>query len=222
MDRRLACEVELSSTGDCRRWKQFIWTSPAEICDAMYDVKTQFFPQFLTFKMAEESLALARFIVVSIQSLFGTGRFDTNWSRFETLSKTIRNITCRKLIWFNSIFMPVAGGLEPSQEIFRFELNSAKKVELCLLKWTAVIGSYSSQVLSIILRLCTVVLLSNLKLSKGTKSYFCFAKYLRPTALKYLLIFYQSRQKQNGSKRTNNNPWTWPLGLFWFLRSSPV
>ena len=32
-------------------------TLSAEICDAMYDVTTQFFPQFLTFKTAEESVA---------------------------------------------------------------------------------------------------------------------------------------------------------------------
>ena len=31
-------------------------------------------------------------------------------------------------------------------EIFRFELNSATKVEFCLLKWTAVNGSYSFQI----------------------------------------------------------------------------
>ena len=60
----------------------------------------------------------------------------------------------------------------PPQEMFRFELNSTTKVEFCLLKWTAVNGSYGFQVLSIIARLCTVVLL----LFKGTKSYFCSAK----------------------------------------------
>ena len=43
------------------------------------------------------------------------------------------------------------GGLNPNPpEIFRFDLNSATKVEFCLLKWTAVNGSYSFQVLSII------------------------------------------------------------------------
>ena len=41
---------------------------------------------------------------------------------------------------------------------------------------------------------------------------------IRPTALKYLLIFHQNRQKQNGSKCTYDNSWTWPLELFWFLR----
>ena len=35
---------------------------------------------------------------------------------------------------------------------------------------------YSFQVLSIIVRLCTVVLLCNLELCEGTKSYFCSAK----------------------------------------------
>ena len=41
----------------------------------------------------------------------------------------------------------------------------------------------------------------------------------RPTASKYLLFFFhQNRQKQNGSKCNNDNPWTWPLGLYWSLR----
>ena len=80
------------------------------------------------------------------------------------------------------LFRPVAagevGGLEPPppSEIFRFELNSATKVKFCLLTWTAVNGSYSFVVLSIIVRLFTVVLLYNLELRKGTKSYFCSAK----------------------------------------------
>ena len=75
--------------------------------------------------------------------------------------------------WNFFYFRPLAGG---EAKIFRFELNSATKVEFCLLKWTAVNGSYSFQVLSIIVRLCTVVLLCNLELCKGTKSYFCSAK----------------------------------------------
>ena len=59
-----------------------------------------------------------------------------------------------------------AGGLDPPPpEIFRFELNSATKVEFCLLTWTAVNHIC-------IVRLCTVVLLCNLELCKGTKSYF--------------------------------------------------
>ena len=37
---------------------------------------------------------------------------------------------------------------------FRFKLNSATKVEVCSLTWTAVNGSYSFQVLSVIVRLC--------------------------------------------------------------------
>ena len=73
-----------------------------------------------------------------------------------------------------SAIRPEAG--EEAAEIFRFELNSATKVEFCLLKWTAVNRSYSFQVLSIIVRLCTVVLLCNLEFCKGTKSYFCSAK----------------------------------------------
>ena len=44
------------------------------------------------------------------------------------------------------------GGLEPPLEIFRFELNSATKVEFSLLKWAAVNESYSFLVLSIIVR----------------------------------------------------------------------
>ena len=64
--------------------------------------------------------------------------------------------TCRKSIQFNSIFRG--------------------KVEFCLLKWTAVNGSYSFQVLSIIIRLCIVIILCKFKLCKGTKSYFCSAK----------------------------------------------
>ena len=67
-------------------------------------------------------------------------------------------------------------GRAPPSEIFRFELNSATIVEFCLLTWTAVNGSYSFKVLSIIVRLYTVVLLYNLELRKGTKSYFCSAK----------------------------------------------
>ena len=67
-------------------------------------------------------------------------------------------------------------GSSSPPEIFRFELNSATKVEFCLLEWTAVNGSYSFQVLSIIGRLCTVVLLCNSELCKGRKSYFCSAK----------------------------------------------
>ena len=55
------------------------------------------------------------------------------------------------------------GALAPT-EIFRFEQNSATKVEFCLLKWT------------IIVRLCAFVLQCNLELCKETKSYFCSAK----------------------------------------------
>ena len=77
-------------------------------------------------------------------------------------------------------FWPVAGGEAGGSSppgIFRFELNSATKVEFRLLTWTAIDGSYSNfQVLSIIARLSTVVLLCNLELCKGTKSYFCSAK----------------------------------------------
>ena len=45
-----------------------------EICDAMYDLTAQFFPQFLTFKMAEESVAREdvpsnRMLMAEIRSL---------------------------------------------------------------------------------------------------------------------------------------------------------
>ena len=54
-----------------------------------------------------------------------------------------------------------AGETQAPPEIFRFELNSAAKVEFCLLKWKAVNGTYSFQVLPIIVRLCAIVLLCN-------------------------------------------------------------
>ena len=68
-----------------------------------------------------------------------------------------------------------AGGARAPPEIFRLDLNSAMSGTLPL-KWIVVNGRYSFKVLSIILRLCTVVLLCNLELRKGTKSYFCSAK----------------------------------------------
>ena len=49
-------------------------------------------------------------------------------------------------------------GARTLPEIFRFGLNSATKVEFFSLKWTDVNESFSFQVLSIIVRLCTVVL----------------------------------------------------------------
>ena len=89
--------------------------------------------------------------------------------------------TCRKSIQFNSIFRPVAGGeawgpRAPLPEIFRFELISATKLEFCLLKWTAVHGSYSFQVLSTIERLCTVVLLCNWNCVKERNRIFALPK----------------------------------------------
>ena len=44
------------------------------------------------------------------------------------------------------------GGIRAPLEIFRFKFNSATKVEFCLLDWTAVNGSSSFQVLSVIVR----------------------------------------------------------------------
>ena len=55
----------------------------------------------------------------------------------------------------------------------RFELNLATKVEFCLLKQTAVNGSYKLQVLSIIVRLHIVVPLCNLELRKETNQNLC-------------------------------------------------
>ena len=111
-------------------------------------------------------------------------------------------------------------GARAPPEIFRFELNSASKVKFCLLEWTAVNWSYSFQVLSIIAILCTVVLLCNLELCEGTKSYFCSAKNQQPSNIS--LFFIKIDWSKNGWKCINDNPWTWPLGLFWFLRGPPV
>ena len=64
-------------------------------------------------------------------------------------------------------FTPVAGeetgAAQARPKSFRFELNSPTKVEFCVLKWAAVNGSYSFQVFSMIVRLCTVVFLCNLE-----------------------------------------------------------
>ena len=151
-----------------------------------------------------------RFTVVSIQ---------VDSIQIEVVSRHHRSRfdTCRKSIRFNSIFRPVAGGeawgpRASLPEIFRFELNSATKLEFCLLKWTAVHGSYSFQVLSTIERLCTVVLLCNWNCVKERNRIFALPKTM--WALKYLLIFHQNRQKQNGSKCTNE------LGIFWFAKRS--
>ena len=92
-------------------------------------------------------------------------------SRFDTSRKSIR---------FNSIFRPVAGGKAGGArvlpQIFRFELYSATKVEFCLLKWKAVHGSYSFQVLSITVRLCTVVLLCHWNCVKDRNRIFALPK----------------------------------------------
>ena len=65
---------------------------------------------------------------------------QVNSIQIEVVSRQYRSRfeTCRKSIRFNSIFRPAAGGEAgaPPTEIFRFELNSATKVEFCLLKWT--------------------------------------------------------------------------------------
>ena len=90
-----------------------------------------------------------------------------------------------------------------------FDLNSATKVEFCLLKQTAVNGSQRFQVFTIIVRYIVVVPLYGLELCKETKSYFCSAK-KQPTALKYLLPFHQNRK----NKKNQNAPLTIPeLGL---------
>ena len=73
-----------------------------------------------------------------------------------------------------------------------------------------------------LVRLCTVVLLCNLDLRKGTESYF-FAGKKQATALKYLpLIFHQNRQKQNRAKCTNDDPELGLLDFIGFLRGPPV
>ena len=68
------------------------------------------------------------------------------------------------------------GILKPLQIFSDLKKIPLLKVEVCLLKWTAAYGSYSFQVLSMIVRLCAVVLLCNLELCKETKSNFCSAK----------------------------------------------
>jgi len=90
----------------------------------------------------------------------------------------LKNLQKNSKLFF--LFRPVArvearGARAPSEN-FRFELSFATKVEFCLLKWTAVNESDTSQVLSINVRLCIVFLLCNLELCKETRSYFCRAK----------------------------------------------
>ena len=113
------------------------------------------------------------------------------------------------------------GELNPPRN-FQIWVKFQAKVEFSLLKWRAVNGSYSFQVLSIIVRLCTVVLLCNLELRKVTESYF-FSGKKQATALKYLpLIFHQNRRKQNRAKCTNDNPELGLLDFIGILRGPPV
>ena len=93
-------------------------------------------------------------------------RFDTNW--IDSVDSIQLNLQARS--------RGRSKGARAPPEIFRFELNSATKVEFCLLKWTAVHGSYSFQVLSITVRLCTVVLLCNWNCVKERNRIFALPK----------------------------------------------
>ena len=135
----------------------------SESCFSFADFPWSSHPSSCYFFLHRNGLRLFRYKVVSIQ-------VDSIKIEVVLRHHPIRFDTYKKSIGFNSIFRPVAGGetegaWAPS-EIFRFELNSATKVEFCLLKWTAVNGSYSFQVLSIIVRWCTFVLLFNMELCK--------------------------------------------------------
>ena len=117
--------------------------------------------------------------IPSIQEVygrFGTSRFDTNWSRCETSSKSIRYMWRVDLIQLNLQARSrgkAAEGRAPPPPPQKFsDLIWIPR----LLKWKAVNGSHSFQVLPIIVSLRTVVVLYNLELCKGTKSYFCSAK----------------------------------------------
>ena len=62
-----------------------------------------------------------------------------------------------------------AGGLEspPPPTNFQTSIKFCNNSGIFLLKWTAVNGSKSFKVLSIIVRLCSVVLLCNLELERN-------------------------------------------------------
>ena len=114
-----------------------------------------------------------------------------------------------------------AGGLEPPRK-FQIWIKFATKVELCLLKWTAVNESYSFH--HSVDHSKTMYCWSSVQFGIVQRNeiivFLLCQKQL--TALKHLHVFHQNRKKQNGSKCTNDNLWTWPLGLFWFLRGPPV
>ena len=69
-----------------------------------------------------------------------------------------------------------AGGARAPLKNVQTWIQFCYKSGIFLLKWTAVNGSLSFKVLSIKVRLCTVVPLCNLELCKWTKSYFCSTK----------------------------------------------
>ena len=104
-----------------------------------------------------------------------------------------------------------AGGAQAPPEIFRLELISATKVN----------GSYSFKVLSIMVRLCTLVLLCNLELCKGTKWYFYSAKNSQQVLNICLLSI-----EINRSKMDRDASITVPeldlLNFIGFLRGLPV
>ena len=103
---------------------------------------------------------------------------------------------------------------------FRFGYKFRYKIEFCLLTWTAVNGSYSFKKLSVIVRLCSVVLLSvQFGIVSRNEIVFLLCQ-KQPKALQYLPIFHQNRQKQNGSKCTNDNPSNSLLEFYWFPKRS--
>ena len=106
------------------------------------------------------------FTVVSQQSRFDTSRFDTNWSRFETSLKSIR---------FYSTFR--GKGRRGSTPPWKFQIwiKSRYKSRILLTKMHSC--QWKLQFSSIVdHRLCTVVILCNFELCKGTKSYFSCEK----------------------------------------------
>ena len=124
--------------------------------------------------------------------------------------------TSRKSIRFNSIFRPVAGreaGAPPPPEIFRFELNSATKVEFCLLEWTDYQWKLHFPSIVDHSKIMCCCSSAQFRIVQRNEIVF-FLCHKRPTALKYLLIFHQNGQKLNGSKCTNDNPEHGLLDLF--------
>ena len=140
-------------------------------------------------------------------------------TQIEVVSRHYRSRfdTCRKSISFNSIFRPVAGqeagGLEPLPENFQIWIKFRYKSEILLTKmdsfqWKLQFPSIVDH--SKIMYCCSSV---QFWIVERNEIVFLLCQ-IRPTALKYLLIFHQNRQKQNWSKCTNDNP---ELGLLDFF-----